>query len=107
MEKIIKESVIQNIETLKPETRKNASTQIKQDKWVLIVIFSVTGGFALGLIGLIMSGLAYFGFTENAKEINRIGTWLIVAAFPLIIFGAHALDKIAATEKQKKIKDKF
>ncbi|MBA3632584.1 MAG: hypothetical protein H0W58_07220 [Acidobacteria bacterium] len=48
-----------------------------------------------------MSGLAYFGMVEDAEKINQIGTWLMVTAFPLIMLGAHALDKIKEVKEDK------
>jgi phosphatidylglycerophosphate synthase len=63
-------------------------------KWTIILYFCSIGGLLIGLSGLTLSGLSYFEFFEKANHLHKLGTWLIVVAFPLIMFGAHALDKI-------------
>ncbi len=65
------------------------------------MLISLICGFSSSLAGLFMSGLAYFGMVEDAEKINQIGTWLMVTAFPLIMLGAHALDKIKEVKEDK------
>lgn len=72
------------------------------NRWTFVLLFSAFIGFASGLIGLMMCAAAYFGAAENAKQINQIGTWLIVAAFPLVMLGAHALDKLKEIETKQR-----
>ena len=72
----------------------------KLKRWTQALYFSTLSGISFGLIGLDMCGLAYFAIVENVRLINRIGTWLIVFAFPLIMFGAHCLDKIEDVKKK-------
>ena len=79
----------------------NSAKYKSQNRWISALLVSALGGFSLGLTGLIMSGIAYFEMTGNSKQVNQIGTWLIVIAFPVIIFGAHALDKIKENETNK------
>jgi hypothetical protein len=73
-------------------------------RWILALYFCSIGGFSAGLIGLSMSALAFWGFIKNAGLINQIGMWLIVAAFLLVVFAAHAVDKIAKIDRNEKRK---
>ena len=83
------------------ESFRAANARKSASRWNLVLFFSTAAGVLFGLIGLVMSGIAYFVLTENSKTVNQAGTWLIVAAFPLMIFGAHALDKIKENEAKK------
>ena len=71
-----------------------------QKRRILVMLISMIGGISSGALGLLMSGAAYFGIVKDAREINQIGTWLIVAAFALIMLGAYCLDKIEGGENQ-------
>lgn len=70
--------------------------------WITALYFCGIGGLSTGLIGLLLSALEFFGFVERAAQSNRIGTWLMVIAFPVVMFGAHAMDKIAEIDKKEK-----
>lgn len=72
-------------------------------KWIRILYFCSIGGVFFGLSGLLLSGLAFFDFLE--KEINRIGTLFVITAFPLLIFSAHAVDKIREIDRKEKSKN--
>ena len=74
----------------------------KQNIWIFTLLAAFTAGILLGLIGLGLSGLVYFERAENAKTTGEIGTVLIIAAFPLIMLGAHALDKSKEIEAERK-----
>lgn len=67
-----------------------------------MLYFGSVGGAVVGLTGLLLSGLAWFDVFEKIHAFKLIGTWLIVIAFPLIIFGGHALDKIAEIDRTEK-----
>lgn len=77
-------------DSIKGETRK---------WWIRALYFCSVVGFFAGFLGLLMSATAFIGFVKNTDAINRIGTWMIVTAFPIIILGAHAMDKIAEIDK--------
>ncbi len=74
----------------------------RRQNWMLTVYMCGIGGLALSLCGLVLSAAAFFKLVEDAAQINRIGTWMMVAAFPIVMFGAHALDKIGAIDETAK-----
>lgn len=91
-------TTMENKRVLLKTRAKNANSR----GWILILYFCGFGGLTLGLTGLFLSGLAFFRFAANTAQINRIGTWLMVAAFPVVILGAHAMDKIAEIRNAEK-----
>lgn len=76
----------------------------RRKRWILALCVSGLAGPGVGLTGLIISGLSSFGFVEKSKVLSLMGTLLIGAFFPLIGFSAHAMDKIAEIDGQKKHK---
>lgn len=60
-------------------------------------------GIVLGIAGFVLSALSLFGFSAQ-QNVSRLGTWMIVAVFPLMMFAAHCLDKIGAANKAEKMK---
>lgn len=75
-----------------------------RERWCPALYFCSVGGFSVILTGLSINALTFFDFIENAKQINRIGAWLIAAAFPLAMFAAHAMDKLAEINRAGKQK---
>lgn len=73
----------------------------KRQKWLRALLFSSLAGILTGLTGLIISGLSLFGIIEKHSRVNNLGTILIVFAFPLVFFSAHALDRISEIDKEK------
>lgn len=82
-------------------SKEKSKTESLQKSWLLVLYFCGFGGIFIALTGLFMSGLSHFRLIENDLNIHQIGTILIVAAFPLIMFGAHALDKIGELKRRK------
>lgn len=103
MKKMTHELAMTEIEISRPAIENFTAEKSKSSRWFLILISSAASAIVCGLAGLILSGLAYFDLVENTKRFNRIGVWLVVIIFPLIMLTAHALDKIEAIEKAKKI----
>lgn len=66
------------------------------------IYFGIFGGIAINLTGVVLSSLASFGLFENGDLVNRIGAFLMLAALPLAMYGAHAMDKVAEKEKARK-----
>jgi len=54
---------------------------------------------------LLLGALSYTGLFRNANAVNQIGNLMIVAAFPLMMLGAHALDKINEIKSNKNSAD--
>ena len=71
-----------------------------QSWWSFTAYLCFAGCISFGVIGLFLSGINYFiapgGFG------SKIGMVLVFAAFPLMLFGSHALDKVAESEKKDK-----
>lgn len=74
----------------------------RRQRWIRFLYAGSVGGILVGLSGLLMSGLAWFGVFERTPVFKLIGTWLIIVAFPLVIFGAHAMDKITEIDRNEK-----
>lgn len=81
---------------LKTKTKANSNRKF----WLTALYVCSIGGLLTGFIGLLMSALEFFGIIERAAGFNRTGTWLMVIAFPVVMFGAHAMDKIAEIDKK-------
>jgi len=88
-------------EETKPET---AAVKNNRKGWLTALVFSSASGVAVGLSGLIISALNFFGMIEKTSVVSHVGTLLIVIAFPLVMFSAHAMDKIAEIDKKEKRK---
>lgn len=80
---------------------KNLKKDSLKRRWLLTLYFCGFGGILIGLVGLFLSGLAYFEYIEKEQLIHKTGTVLIVLSFPFIMLGAHALDKIFEIDHKK------
>ncbi len=74
-------------------------TDNRRKLWITALYFCSIGGFLTAFTGLFMSALEFCGIVGRAAQFNRAGTWLMVAAFPIVMLGAHALDKIGAIDE--------
>ena len=99
MEKMTQELAITEIEISRTEIENFSTERPKSNRWFFILVSSAASTIVCGFSGLILSGLAYFDLVENTSRFSRIGIWLIVVVFPLIMLTAHALDKIEADRK--------
>lgn len=107
MEKMTQELAMPEMEISRTTIGNISIERPKSKRWFLILVSSATSAIICGFSGLILSGLAYFDLVENTSRFSRFGIWLIIAVFPLIMLMAHALDKIEAIEKEKKIEKNF
>lgn len=92
-------------EAVSENTREIPTVQNNRQRWIRALSFTSLSGVLVGLNGLIISALSLFGIIEKTSFINHLGTLFIVIAFPLVMFSAHAMDKIGEidrTEKQKR-----
>lgn len=90
-----------NLLTEKTKSEESAPRKSRK-RWLNALFVASILGIVSGCAGLILSGLSLFGFLVNQPVINRLGTWLVVVAFPLMWFAAHCLDK--ADEAKKAIR---
>lgn len=68
--------------------------------WNFTAYFCFAGCVSFGAIGLFLSGINYFIAPGGVGF--KIGTILVFAALPLMLFGAHALDKVEENAKKDK-----
>jgi len=70
-------------------------------KWKAMAMLGFAGGFLLLIIGSFINLFGHLFETGlPAAEMSRVGTVLLVPAFPLLFLGAHALDKIYEEKKK-------
>jgi ABC-type siderophore export system fused ATPase/permease subunit len=87
----------------KNDCRKNAFETIeRKQRWIKALIVGVGGGTFAAFAGLTMNGLALLDVFDRTPIFRKVGIWLLIAAFPLALLGAHALDKIAEIEREEK-----
>lgn len=79
-----------------------AGARKRVKRWMFVLLSGIFTSGASSLTGLAMCAAAHFGAAGNAKQLNQIGTWMIAAAFPLVMLAAHALDKIKEIETGKR-----
>ena len=71
-----------------------------QTCWNFTAFLCPAGGVSFGIINLFLSVAGYF---FGADRIDfKIGTILVSSSFPLMMFGAHALDIAAKNDRKKK-----
>lgn len=99
MEKKVTEISLPLLGTISKTKKDVGKNQRKnQTWWNFIAFLCLAGGASFGVIGLFLSGIGYFSGADGVD--SKIGTILACAAFPLMIFGAHALDKLEESEKK-------
>lgn len=67
--------------------------------WMTVLFASGIFGVGSGVLGLILSGLTWFGLSDYARGVGHLGTWLIALFLPLMILSAHALDRVGQARK--------
>ena len=83
----------------------NSVSSADQMQWRIAATFGFAGGFSFLVIGLFISLLGrFFESGLTAIEMSRVGTVLLVPAFPLMFLGAHALDKIYEEKRNRTVK---
>jgi len=72
--------------------------------WHVGASLGIGAGLLGGLLGFILTTLTWLAGNElAASNIGLIGTSLIVGIIPLMILGAHSLDKIDSIKASKRI----
>ena len=62
--------------------------------WTTTLYLSAVAGILCAATGLTLGAISYVGLFVNPGAVNQIGNFMIIAAFPLMVLSAHALDKI-------------
>jgi hypothetical protein len=98
----MKEIVLETPPIIEAEITENEIFQKRLKRWNYVLFAAMGGGIVSGLSGLVLGAISYIFTFQNAKIINFTGNLLLIGAFPLMMFGAHALDKIREIEKEQK-----
>ena len=93
------EEIISKTATLTDAAQASDKDKKRLRRWKWTLIFSFAAGIISALAGLILGAVSYTNFFRSEKALNQIGNLLIVAAFPLMMLGAHALDKIGEIKR--------
>jgi hypothetical protein len=89
------------------ENAKRLFDEKRTRRWKLVLYFSIAAGIVSALTGLFLGAVSYLGLFGNADSINQAGNLLIIAAFPLMMFAAHALDRINQIKSNSKSRSDF
>ena len=84
------------------ETEKKLLGEKRVRRWTLVLYFSTIAGIASTFSGLVLGAVSYLALFENAEALNQIGNLMIIAAFVLMMLGAHALDKTHEIKSKQK-----
>lgn len=68
-------------------------------RWTFPLYFCMITGLVSAFTGLFFGAVSYFAWFGDGDLVNQIGNLLIIAAFLLLMFAAHALDKISQIKK--------
>ena len=84
------------------KTKISATEQKSLSRWRATLFFGFIAGIVSAVSGLILGAVSYTGFFRNPRAANQAGNLMIIAAFPLMMLGAHALDKINEIKRSQK-----
>jgi hypothetical protein len=84
------------------ETEKKFLDDKRVRRWTLVLYFSTIAGITSAISGLVLGAVSYLDFFGKGETVNQIGNLMIIAAFPLMMFSAHALDKINEIKSKQK-----
>lgn len=68
-------------------------------RWTAALYFFFAGGAVSAIGGFVLGAASYLGLLRNPTSANTAANLLIIAAFPLMMCGAHALDRIGDIKK--------
>jgi hypothetical protein len=71
-------------------------------RWSFASYLSFGGGILAASAGIILGAESYVGMLTDAGTVNGIANFLIIAAFPLMMIGAHSLDRLAELRAAQK-----
>lgn len=98
----MKDIVLQTLPVMKKSSLEAEKRKKSLALWNFTLILSMSSGIFLSLAGLILGTISYLNIFKNSVRVNFIGNLMIIASFPLLMLGAHALDKISNLKKEIK-----
>lgn len=74
-----------------------------EKRWGAALFVSAVTGISAGLLGLTLGALSLIGISDIEPHMGHLGTWLVGAFIPLMLFAAHALDKAQEAKKAARL----
>ncbi|MCW5955586.1 MAG: hypothetical protein KIT61_03305 [Pyrinomonadaceae bacterium] len=68
--------------------------EFRRKFWSVVMAVSFVSGLMLGISGLVFSLLTACEIVANTRSLSLTVTSLIVASLGLLLFGAHAMDRM-------------
>ena len=87
--------VAKSVDTRKP------SRSMKS--WSFGLMTSAVLGVFSGVTGLTLNLFFLLGFAENKGLMATLAIWLLVAAFPMLWFTSHCLDKVDSIDMARRL----
>lgn len=78
---------------------KSEHIQVRVRRWTVLCSIFFVLGFGSAIVGLLVSLEAALGVVTASGDAKLWVTLPIMAAFPLLMLGAHGLDKIAEARR--------
>jgi hypothetical protein len=82
---------------------KNNLSRSKRN-WTAALLSVAVSGVFTGYAGLVVSALNFFGYLTRQNGAGRLGALLVAFFFPLMMCGAHAMDKIAEIDRLQSLR---
>lgn len=98
----MKAMILQNNVFSAERRLKETSFRRSQKRWTAALFAGSMLGMVSGIVGLVISALNLCGVLSKSQGAGRLGTLLVVIAFPLLMLCAHAMDKLAEIGKKQK-----
>lgn len=86
-------------ETIAVNQTESAGNPSPLRRWTAALYFCFGGGAVSAIGGFVLGAASYLGLLRNPTTANTTANLLIIAAFPLMMCGAHALDRISDIKK--------
>jgi hypothetical protein len=74
-------------------------------RWMAASFLFFAGGTVSAIGGFVLGAASYIGLVRNPTTANTTANLLIIAAFPLMMCGAHALDRISEIKKAERSRE--
>jgi hypothetical protein len=69
-------------------------------RWLTCLLFSSVTAVVTGSFGLALSAAALLHIVTSSGRVSVIGLALLVITFPLLVFAAHCIDRVADTNRE-------
>jgi hypothetical protein len=85
--------------------RRLADTEYRTEhrRWVVYMLTSTTMAILTAFFGLLLAGASLLRLIDPGSHAALIGTLLLMATFPLLVFSAHCLDRIEDANRANRV----